>query len=830
MIDDAVDVPAPRATILVGYGRFGEKILRRLLKSAAPRGVLAWEEPRGGGAPSERHLQDLALLVVPDPSETASRIVDDESINEGSALEMMRDLYRQIEEVRGDRAADDFADALANAAATLLSASGRAGRREGLPLGLDVIAIAHPTTLEVVGTLDHLLVRGMERLANNANLTREVQGAEALNFLAILDFENYWDVSERGRGVRRAVHAWIEQWQKRRQSGKPSFGRFYLVDGRTNDGIREPAHRMDEITLFIELLLFEGQRAGELQRLYQPMGRTESPVATIGIRLMERSAALLSHLAAARFGIGWLDYLAGTATVRDADGPSQLQQLLESYRPAVLDELLDTTVLRNAVDADLASLEEDLTTLSPELPDWPQRVRQSYQETARHLENRLAQTAHSLMAGITGKRLVRLGEELRSGVDAGLHHPANPIPLGGVIAELEQSLRDLEMVPDVAPPSPGEAETALRRIEDLHADYQRFNLERVQVEGLRRWWPLFAVALAAGLTPIVHDLLSEIPKPDPMHFLLDRAFAALQWTNNPLAIGLAIVFAAWAIGAWGLQHSIAGRVRRARRFYVDPERGRLVGSVRGGLAPGGPLRAPLDAQITRVVREMALSVRGEVTRELGRVLDHLRERRREILWLRDQLRGFLRMHAITGEGLKRDMGRLAQDDTGIRYAVERGEDFDAMLRGNPPVLERFRSTQANDAPFAGWDERYCRAFLAPLEFLERLSRIYQDPFQQELARPRNGPEQTRLAEELRRFIERHGSFSLAFNFKAQEGVPPDRRYCLLPSLWRLLPGVPAALQDHRMGEDSVMTGSDRGRAYLLRLQTGVELRCLLEPE
>src|SRR6185295_15904061 len=86
---------AHRATILVGFGGFGLDVLRRLLASTAPRGVLRWEEPRGGGGPSERHLQDLALLWLPDPLATADEFERIDA-REGSALEMMRDLYRQI--------------------------------------------------------------------------------------------------------------------------------------------------------------------------------------------------------------------------------------------------------------------------------------------------------------------------------------------------------------------------------------------------------------------------------------------------------------------------------------------------------------------------------------------------------------------------------------------------------------------------------------------------------------------------------------------------------------------------------------------------------------
>ena len=275
------DLNANRATILVGFGAFGLDVLRRLLASTAPRGVLRWEEPRGGGGPSERHLQGLGLLWLPDPLATADEF-ERMDARAGSALEMMRDLYRQIREVGSDSGHDGLAQALVQSAETLLSAAGRAGRDDALPLGLDVIVLARPTSREVIGTLDRMLLPGMEMLANNANLHRAVQGTEALNFLAVFDFENYWDRSEKARTVRKALHASVDFWQRRRSADKSAFGRLYLVDDRTDDGIREPSHRIDEISLFLEFLLFEGLRDGELRRLYQAAGAHESAVATFG--------------------------------------------------------------------------------------------------------------------------------------------------------------------------------------------------------------------------------------------------------------------------------------------------------------------------------------------------------------------------------------------------------------------------------------------------------------------------------------------------------------------------------------------------------------------
>ncbi len=818
-----------RATILVGFGTFGRDVLRHMLASTAPRGVLAWEEARGGAAPSERHLQDLALLWVPDPLRADAADWDGDS--EGSALELMRDLYRQIRLTGIDDAPAElsFTNALVESAETLLSAAGRAGRTDALPLGLDVIVLARPTG-RVLGTLDRLLLAGIDKLANNSNLRRAVQGSDALNFLTIFDFDNYWDRSEQGRAIRRTVQASIEFWQKRRAAEKPSIGRFYLVDGRTDDGFRDGFARIDEISLFLEFLLFEGQRAGDVRRLYQSAGPHESPVSTFGIRLVERSAGLLAHLAAARFGVGWLDYLAGNGPYGNAIEPLHLREQLVPFAAEKLDALLDAASLRTEIDTAFDALESELTALPVELPDWPQRVRTRYAQTLQQLEAHISAKAYALMAGISRNHLARLPSALQAGIDADLHDENNPVAVGAAINELETLYVRLEDLRSVEPPSPAAAEQFLQRIEKLHDEYACFHQERVDTEGLRRWWPLLAIALAAGLTPIVHEFLADIPPPDSMRFLLGRAHAFLQRINNPIIVGLSLFLGSWTVGALTFQRGLTSRLERGRRFYNDAERGRFVDRLRSGLKPGGPLRAPVDHLIDRILYTMALSIRGEVTREVGRVLSRLRERSREMVWLRDQLRDFLRMHGFTGEELKPDRGRLDRDGTGMRHAIERGEDFEAMLKGNPPIPDRFRSTQASGAPFAGWDERYSRTFLVPLEFLDRLSRIYKDPFQQELARPGRGPEQQRIARELLDFLARNGRFGLAFRFEAQEGVPPDQRYCLVPPLWRHLEGVEFALSGLRMNEQSILEGGDNGRGYLLRLQSGVDPRCLLELE
>jgi hypothetical protein len=310
-----------------------------------------------------------------------------------------------------------------------------------------------------------------------------------------------------------------------------------------------------------------------------------------------------------------------------------------------------------------------------------------------------------------------------------------------------------------------------------------------------------------------------------MSFLLDRAFAALQSANHPAAVGAMLFMFGWGIGGIGVQRGISARLARAKRYYTDAERGRFIDRLRSALTPGGALRHVVDQHIDRALLEMERSARDVVTRELEHACTRLEERCREMRWLRDQLRDFLRVNGITREDLTPDDGKLVRNTTGIRYTVERGDDLLSMMKTNPPTEDRFRSKQAELMPLRAWSERYSDEFLSPLDFLERLSGGYRDPFEQELARAGTGPQQRRLIDELGLFLKR--SFQLALDFHAQDGVQPDRHFALIPSGWRELPGVRPALSALRINEQSTIATDDTGRLYLLWLQTGVDPKCLL---
>lgn len=814
-----------RATLLLGYGAFGRKVFERFLASAAPRGVLEWQAPDAGSGLGERKLRDLALLHVPD----RLAIEPQDSSSEVGAGGVLGDLFRQIQQLEEQGSPEeDLMRAALVIAERLLSATSRAQRDEVMPLGLDVIVVAHPNAPEVLGLLDRMLTATMDALANNVNLIRAVEGAQALNFVEILDFENYWDTSSGGGRVRRAVASSLAQWQGRRTDRHPTLGRIYLVDGRTTDGIRDARHRIDEISLFLELLLFEGQRGGELQHLWQPSGGRESPLATFGVRSMERSAGLLSRLAAARFAVDWLDYLAGENSPDGEPGGGELAQGLKPYRAAELDRLLGTDELKTRLEVRLDGLEAELADLWCAHPEQPDQVLKRYEEVAREITDEIARATGERIAGLHQERLQRLREELESAVLGTLHHDRRPLPLGAVIryleataAELDQELPESEAAAQVADGSSTEPiEVARQRLRELAERFDRFCRQRVQPSGLRQWWPLWSGAFAAGATPIFSRLLHEVPPPDNSDFLLVKAYDILQWLADPIALSLLLFVFFWGLGAKFFQQRIEARQRLAEAFFVDPQRGRFAARLRAELSAQGALGAPLHQEFEHAVADISLAVRGEVHREIGRALVRLRERRRELFWLRDEMRDFLTLHGLDLTDGWHQLER--PDSTGIRRTVERAEDLEHMLERNPPTAERFRSTQADQRPFNGWQERYSEAFLYPLLFLDRLSRIY-DPSTLEDAGELEEPGRDFLD-----FLVQSGSFDLAFSWKAQEGLSVDRRYCLLPSSWRSFPGVLLRLADLRLAEDHVLEGPSNARAYLLRLRTGVAPECLLE--
>lgn len=806
---------ARHPTILIGHGSFGRTVLRRLLATTAARGALVWQEAPDGLDPAARRLKNLAFLGV---GGGGARSAGEESAHDPEQREIFRDLERQIEEV--EPSGDALATAMDRAASRLLAAEERAADPERLRLGLDVIVLARPAAPEVVGELLNLLSRGMGLLAGKPSLGRVAEGIERLNFLQILDFEQYWNPAEQGRRVRQAVHKAVQHWEGQLAGRRPGFGRTYLVDGHTQGGFRDARYRIDEIVLFLELLLFEGQRDGELQWLYQRRRDFEPTVGTFGVRSVERSAGLLARLAAAAFGVGWLEHLAGSACVEGDADLAELRLCIEPYRAARLRQLLKVEELETRRDEELRRLESSLLALSPDLPDWPEQVRERSESALLELKNGLSRWAGDRVRHLDEELLAKLPRQLEAGIEAALHRGSSPATLGRVIAEIDGLVQEMETL-DPSPLRQPAAQTgAFAALEAAHARYREARAEQVDTDRLKRWWVLLSFVVAAAWTPLWLDALAEVPAAGPAsHHLLRWGYDVVQWLARPVVAGLLLFAGSFAAGRLLFQRSVTERVRRALAFHTDSERGRLTDRIRGALAPNGALRTQVDAFAVGVERDLVARVRSDVQREARRVLGLLGDRRREALWLRDQLLELLRGYGLDatleGEGFERARRRRG----GVRQALERGEELRTLLETNAARPERFRSTQIRTLPFKGWAERYCGAFLHPLSFLEDLSAEYQD---------RGDPAPPSLLAELLEFLGREGSFSPAFDWPKTEGVPVSESHCLAPAAWSVLPGVMLALGDHGWTGSRVSRGADPGRAYLLRVQVGVSPERLLE--
>jgi len=817
--------PIHRATLLLGFGRFGLEVLHRFLASTATRGVLVWEDAPGADK-NARRLRDLGLLWVPD---TAADATDDAlRSQEGSQVELLRDLYQQITAVEAGGDGKALEDAMELKAKLLLDAATRSVRGENLPLGLDVIVLAQPAESAIIGRLTRLLEAGMDRLDRYAiQLRRPVSGASALNFIQILDFENFGLDTPKARHLRESTQRAVERWEQRRGEGKPGFGRIYLVDGLTAEGRRDGRVRIDEISLFLEFLLFEGQRGGELQSLYQPLALQEPLLSTFGIRLLERSGGLLRRLAAAYFGMQWLEHLAETGQPLQAKSSVlALREKLMAYRLAALEPLLGDQAVHSDLARQLEALAQEWLAAPFADPSWASQAQTRYGQAVARLENEWAARAHGQIQQILGgEALADLPETLRQAIGTGLHEGSQPATLGEVIRELEAVMADLadtreSQAQALAPSSlPG----GLESLKQDHGRYVRFKQDQLRPGHAHGLWPLLALLLGLGLSPGLLEALS-MPPPDPASspYLWVRGYPIVHWLSEhpaTLALGLGLVF--WLPLAGLAQRAIAGRVGRARRYWEEVERGRLTGRVRALLSPEGDLGRPLLEFIARLRKDGIASLRSEVGRELGLALRRLRERRREMVWLHEQLREFLVMHGLNPDQPSPAWTRMNHERTGIRHTLENYEDFQRILHTNPPSPERFVSLQGQRQVFKHWEDRYCDAFLYPLRFIDELSEVFKDPAEEAQARPAGAQ-----ARELEAFLLRHGGFAQAFAWRAQEGVPADRVYCLLPRGWLGLPGIPSALAGLGINESRQLVGEDGARGYVLRVKTGVESACL----
>lgn len=808
---------ASHPTILLGFGRYGRVVLEALLASAASRGVLGWEDAVGGASPAARQLKNLALVAVSYPPGVESGDGDGVLPTGAGSPEILEDLDRQIERVDGAAPAA-LRRALERAENHLLDFARRALDAQRLRLGLDVIVLAQPSTRTMLGALAELVEEGLDELSNHEGLRRVVEGDNLLNCVEVLDFENYWDKQPGGAALRRDLRQSVERLTSR----VPGVSRVYMMDGRTLDGTRSAQQRLDEVVLLLEFLLFEGQRPTPMmQALYRRELDSVPPVAAIGLRVFERGTGRLSRIAAAYFGQGWLEYMAGTTSSADGVARRALADAVDRYRRGRLYGDDERERLRELADIEIAAIENEVLAIDPEHADWPARALAVIAGRLRGLQQRLSARVTQRAAEIQAERLKDFPDVLVEAVTSALHHAVAPERIGTVLHEVRRLLGD-DDVP--AAPTVVEADAAADAalagsLEAAHVRYRALRDEQIDPDALKTAWPLFATAVAAGLAPLVTGVLADFGPVDPSAPLWWRRVveaAAVPW----IAVATAALLAAatWLVGRFHVQRAVEGRVVRARRLFTDRDRGRLADAVRAALAEGS-VRATAHRTADLTYRELVSRLRSEVQKEGERIVARLGDRQREMRWLRHQLRQYLRMQDVSPDEPMARLRTAGRSQDPFRYSIDRERDLTDMLARNPPGDDRYRSTQSELRPFARWNQRFCDAFLYPVGFLDAVSRFFHDPAKDGAAGTDQADAPARAlveAIEARRVDEFNPGFLWQAGFAAST---PMMRFCIVPAHWREVGELTRALYGKGFGD--VLAGDNPERAYLVRVQHGI---------
>lgn len=797
-----------RPAMLIAIGSFGRAVAKKLLVEAALRGRLSWlaGEDHGG----ERWVAGLGVLWLPEGEAPAELEVADGS----AGLELMHDLDRQIERVEPAAGESALAEAAVTLAKRLLAARARGELAAAPPLGLDVVVVARPVKAEAIGWLERVLPPALDRLA--AMFPPRPASATQLAFLQILDFENFWSAD--GAEVRAGLKASAIRWRERALAGRPAFGRIYLVDGRTRDGFKSGKDRLEEIALFLDLLLLEEVRgAGDLHRLFGRRQDGEWPLATFGVRAFERSSQLTSRLAAAFFALGWLAHLDHGST-----GPGGADP-----RPAVetwLDEIADTKIharlglpaVDQGIDHAFSALEKELEQVAPNSPDWPARIAESLQKGTAAAEARLEAELDRALA-LHGRWLDELPEKIAAALDRDFEDPICPASLATALTRLER--RRVPAVAAISPRAEGEASAAqeLADLAGLHGRFEAFLEEAVDLARLRGFWLLWAAAFSLVGAPLLLEALRTVPAPAAAsHTFFQAAFRLFDSLRHPAAVASVLTLALGAFGFFVIHGRLVRALERGRRFFLDPLKGRFPAALRRALGRGGGLRRPLERRLESVFGNVAESLRGRLAREIELLGERLRERRRELSWLKEQLAELLRVHGLEDERSTVPAIRPSS----VLVSAGREKDLAERLLTNPAAEGRFRSLQVSERPFLGWQETYGGLFLRPLEFLDRLSRSFAEPEPGSAGSPDSAAGETPWVRGLADFLQRHRRFDLAFSWP-REGAPIEELICLGPLSWQRLLGVQARLREIGVADERTLVLGE-SRLYLLRLQLGVE--------
>ena len=831
-----------RANLIIGFGSFGLNVLHNLINALAPRGVLQWETQPGIG--QARKLSNISFLHLINSEENQNN-----QANRADQNGMMRDLYQQIETVNSNNEA--LAASKAKDAVNRMLKSSNFDINPDQTIGLDVFIIAQPKSKEYIGILDQNLRYIMKELDNVIPLQRGA-GSRAIQYLEILDFDEYWSSSKTATDLRETLVSSMTTWERRRERNLTRISRCFLSDSYSSS-YREEHTRIEEIVLFIEIVLFENVRSKELQNLFQTPNLSESLVATFGVRSLERGVAKMRQSAAAKFAHEWLEHLFNHKNEDNLITNSKTYQLLsnldyfDNKNPS---SLLSTEEFDQLIDEEIKQIRENLLNIKFENhygEDWPQAVIDEYRTLKDNLDQKISNLSQHKMLQARNEALTDLDSKLNAAIDDDLNDDNNPLTNKSMIDLVNKAVENLKDKP-VPESNPNILSLFQKRLKSIYKLYRKTSSNLIDLTGLRIWWPLYSFLLAIFVSPILHLFIAKQYNTLPQQWQTDPLITWLNQINHEFIWSLPLSIIFWLLFGGYIQRLFKLRLDQ---FYLEdwhPIQGRAASAIKEFTAESGQLRIQLISEKERQLNELRAIMRAELSHEVGKKLKKLQERHREAMWLKHQLHSFTHSHELDQKaninGSRRSNGingsngsngfnsrdhqnKLAgNSSTGVRSTLSNLEEAKEIENQFQHQMDFYVQMHRDLKPLHCWNQDYPEDFVKPLEFVNRLADTCKDPLdieREQLVHLRDtqqkGPLESQWFNGLKNFIQKNSNQFLAFRVGAN--APAPKKYALFPRQWAVAE-ITNALEKIDIDKTNQFSQENTEFAYLLTVQTGID--------
>jgi len=810
-----------RPTIVIAYGEYGYRILHSLLSNSSERGLLEWSNSKKVDGRKTLHNLELIWLTRKDNQDTGkARQMQEKLRNLDDPI--YRDLYQQIKPIIiVDGHIDILIDAVNTAQQRLLAPDQLIQESSKTTSGLDVFFLASlhedDETLPALDTIMYPLIGYI----NNTNLhfVNQYQNAPILNFIEILDYERLSSESDEVKSGRYHLKESIASWQSTRRMAKGnsrSFGRVYICDGTSQGTYRNIDLRRKEVVLFLEFLLFESIREGELRHLFESKPN-ESILSTFGIRLGEQNIEALSQYAAANFAKGWIGYLAGNEFYDGIIASSEVktEQIVRNVDVTKIAERvrLEDDV-KETIDFELSKVKKELADHSKlDVSDILERL----EITFINAEAKAAQKISSLLSDIRRKELSKFKEEIIEAISYDLNDSRYPVPIGKLIDILQKQIDEIKELQEKKSTKPDKADSFLNMsyvgntIAKFYGWYADFLKHRINQQKIRYIWIGFSFVLSMLYMPsFMYALFFVGSDVGPASIISDRAHF---FSGHPLFIFVILMFITSVTLSAKAQKYITKKLKSANDWFTQTLRGRLIHALNAV--------SRNDKLFNKLHDDVYNSLYSEIQQSLHEVKELLEKRRDEMNWLTKSLTDFKKRFKFTDS----DTAVLQWDGASIRYEIRKNSDLDKiqsrLVAENHKYADRLESAPAC---FKDWQNRYDSIFLSPLSFIGQLSKLYSKPFYEDVLRDTEGNN----TEEIMKYL-RYSSQNLTDGLELlqQEGLYESIKYALLSQEFRGIDKVERQILSHfSIDENHIIDLKKPLRIYLLSIKLGMHKKVL----